>query len=119
MRRHHPLFSRLLPLLLSGLLSSAMAQEIPTNPADIQNVWGSVLYCQNIYSEPGVSGRVYPGDLQDCEKADALLRWSVSQQYGPGDKETLERFANKKAGVIRYNTRDVQQAVGASHRFYS
>ena len=106
---------RQLCLLAVCLLSLPLAamENIPQSQAEVQDTWGSVFYCQEIYGEPRVKGRVYPGDLQACEKSDALIRWSISSRYSPEDRQVLEQNARNKAAAIRYNTRSVEEAVQA------
>ena len=106
---------RRLSLLAIYFLSLPLAamEDIPQSPAEVQDTWGSVFYCQEIYGEPRVKGRVYPGDLQACEKSDALIRWSISSRYSPEDRQVLEQNARNKAAAIRYNTRSVEEAVQA------
>jgi hypothetical protein len=87
--------------------------ELPETPAEIQDSWSSIFYCQDIYQEPEVKGRVYPGDLQSCDKADKLIRWSISSLYSPQNRQILEQNARNKSGAIRYNTRSLHEAVTA------
>jgi hypothetical protein len=102
----------LLAFCLMSLPLEAM-EGIPENPEEVQDTWGSVFYCQEIYGESSVKGRVYPGDLQACEKSDALIRWSISSRYSLKDRQVLEQNARNKATAIRYNTASVQEAVQA------
>ena len=105
-------------LLLFGFVliftgSSVWASlELPEGPEEIRDTWGSVLYCQEIYREPSVHGRIYPADTEACRQADLLMR-DIIRKYGPNDQQTLEMEALKKSRIIRYNTRDVQEAVRA------
>jgi hypothetical protein len=105
--------SCLLILMLLSSIESAYSQEIPTAPVEIQDTWGSILYCQALYEEPQIKGRVYPGDHEDCRNADALMRWSISRGFGLADQAALEKAAKAKSRVIRHNTRDTQAAVQA------
>jgi hypothetical protein len=56
-------------------LTSSFATTLPSTTTELVDTWGSVLYCQGIYKEPDVRGRIYAGDLQACDKSDRLLRW--------------------------------------------
>jgi len=87
--------------------------ELPETQVEIQDSWSSIFYCQAIYQEPDVKGRIYAGDLQSCEKADSLVRWVISQRYSPREQEILEQIARNKSNAIRYNTRSVQEAIMA------
>ena len=101
--------------LIFGLVShlAVAGEDLPQTPVEIQDSWSSIFYCQEIYQEPDVKGRVYAGDLQSCEKADQLIRWSISHRYSPRDREILEQNARNKSVAIRYNTRSVQEAIMA------
>ena len=111
--------SCLLTIALSALTLILLCQaanagdELPKTPTEIQDAWSSILYCQAIYQEPDVKSRIYAGDLESCEKSDALIRWSISRQYSPQDRQILERNARNKSTAIRYNTRNVQEAIMA------
>jgi len=101
--------------LVIGLVSSHAyaGGEMPESPDEIQDSWSSIFYCQEIYQEQNVKGRIYPGDLQSCEKSDRLIRWLISTRYSPRDRQVLEQNARNKSGAILYNTRSVQEAIMA------
>lgn len=111
--RHSCCFALLtiIPFLVS--LSAHAGDELPGTPAEIQDVWSSVFYCQEIYQEPEVKDRIYTGDLESCEKSDQLMRWLVSRRYSAKDRQLLEQNARSKSRAIRYNTRSVQEAITA------
>jgi hypothetical protein len=106
--------NRLLFCLLFGFPCAYLwaGSVLPETPEEIRDTWGSVLYCQEIYKEPSVHGRIYPADTQACKQADQLMR-GIIRKYGPNDQQVLETEALKKSKIIRYNTRDVQEAVRA------
>lgn len=87
--------------------------DLPATPTEIQDSWSSILYCQRIYQEPELEGRVYQGDILSCEKSDKLIRWIISNRYSPQNRQVLEQNAVNKSAAIRYNTRSVQEAVMA------
>jgi hypothetical protein len=90
------------------------ATELPFfSRMDIVDTWGSVLYCQSIYQEPDIRGRVYPGDLQACDDSHRLMVDMVKRDYSSQERQEIARDAMKKASAIRHNTRSAQDAVGA------
>ena len=93
--------------------SASPGNDLPANPAEIQDNWSSILYCQKIYQEPEVKGRVYQGDILSCENADQLIRWMISSRYSSHNRQVLEQNAIGKSAAIRFNTRNVQEAIMA------
>lgn len=87
--------------------------NLPVTPAEILDSWSSILYCQRIYQEPEVKGRVYQGDILSCENSDKLIRWVISNRYSLQNRQVLEQNAVNKSAAIRYNTRSVQEAIMA------
>ncbi len=94
-------------------LTSSFATTLPSTTTELVDTWGSVLYCQGIYKEPDVRGRIYAGDLQACDKSDRLLRWLAEANYSQSERKMLEQGTSRRAAAIRYNTRSVQDAVTA------
>lgn len=90
------------------------ATELPLfSRMDIVDTWGSVLYCQSIYQEPDIRGRIYPGDLQACDDSHRLMVDMVNRDYPSQERQEIARDAMQKASAIRHNTRSAQDAVGA------
>ena len=103
------------PLLVLALLPAVLhaVNTLPESESEAIDVWGSVLYCQAIYDEPGVSDRIYEGDRNSCNEAHRSLGMHVLDTFPEEDAQTLFEHARHKASVIRYNTRSVQEAVAA------
>ena len=95
-------------------VAEVLAADLPLfSRMDIVDTWGSVLYCQSIYQEPDIKGRIYSGDLQACDESHSLMVDMVNRDYPPRERQEIARDAMKKASAIRYNTRSAQDAVGA------
>lgn len=101
-------------LLGAAYANHASAQEtLPETMADFQDTWSSVFYCRKIYQDAAVRNRVYAGDLQACENADALIRGMAESRFSTQDRQIVEKNAVNKSNAIRYNTPSVQEAVAA------
>ena len=84
--------------------------------SELVDAWASILYCQSIYEEPSVRGRVYKGDRDDCNAAQEHLS-ATAEDRGPGAEiEHIARDAAQKAAAIRYNTLSLDDAVTACRR---
>jgi hypothetical protein len=101
-------------LLLALFYSPASAEnQPPSSPAELVDIWGSVLYCRAIYEEPNISQRIYDGDRQSCAVAHRALGSHTLNSYPETQARDLFDQAQRKASIIRYNTRSVQEAVAA------
>ena len=98
---------------IAGMAEVFAAEPPLFSRTDIVDTWGSVLYCQSIYQEPDIKGRIYPGDLQACDESHRLMVDLVNRDYPPRERQEIAGDAMKKASAIRYNTRSAQDAVGA------
>jgi len=105
---------RLLALVVGVGFASAAASEaeVITKPELIDD-WGSVIYCQAIYEEPDVRGRIYPGDHEACGRAYDLMVYRVKSSYTPREGQEIAQNAARRATAIRHNTRSVQEAIAA------
>jgi len=89
------------------------SNTLPGSESDLVDVWGSVLYCKAIYDEPNISGRIYEGDRESCNEAHRKLGMHTLESFAEEESRTIFEQAQRKAAVIRYNTRSVQEAVAA------
>lgn len=108
--------SKLYRWFLIPAASTAMAastDKLPATATELIDTWASVKYCQGIYQEPAVRGRIYEGDLLDCDKSDRLLHWISRSRAAAVDQELLAAGAARKAAAFRHNTLSVQHAVTA------
>jgi hypothetical protein len=81
--------------------------------SQLVDAWSAVIYCRNIYEEPDIRGRIYPGDRNSCEAAHANLGRMALSGRPPEEAQAIAAEAGQKARVIRYNTRSAQDAVPA------
>ncbi|MFC1740156.1 hypothetical protein ACFL0N_01595 [Pseudomonadota bacterium] len=100
-------------LLLAVNASLSAASPLPDSDSELIDIWGSVLYCGAIYEEPDISGRIYEGDRQSCTEARKKVATHVQSSRSLADTRAIFEDASRKAQVIRYNTRSVQEAVTA------
>jgi hypothetical protein len=106
---------RLVSFLLLTLASVPVAADIslPESKSELIEVWSSVLYCRSIYEEPDIRGRIYDGDRNSCNEANRSMASHTQSNHPEAEARTVFESAQKKAAVIRYNTRSVQEAVTA------
>ena len=115
---HPPTVNRLSTRLLLALVAchaaTAVAQPaaMPFNPQQAIEQWGQVLYCQKAYAHPDNVSRVYEYDIQQCAAAE---RYVLGQLAVFPDSVTAEMkaLAQKRAGRIMANTRDITQVLGS------
>lgn len=102
-------------LFLSVIVMAPLyaANTLPETDSELIDIWGSVLYCRAIYEEPDISGRIYQGDRDACNEAHRSLGMHALEAWPDEEVRTLYDHAQHKAAVIRYNTRSLQEAVGA------
>lgn len=105
---------------VAGLLTSApaaVAEKLPLfSRTDLVDTWGSLIYCQGIYEEPDVRGRVYQGDLQACSESGQRIKGLVNRDYSPAQARQIALDSARKAAAIRHNTRSIQDAVAACRK---
>lgn len=85
----------------------------PLSRSELVDAWGSILYCQAIYEEPAVRARVYRGDRNHCDSAQAVLAGMAENIGNAAQSERIAREAARKAAAIRYNTPSLDDAVTA------
>jgi hypothetical protein len=95
------------------LAQSVSTQSIPVGKQEIVDSWAAIMYCQDLYSRPQVSSRVYPGDLISCDAAYSVLQESTEKHHSSNDQLLIENAARRKARAIRSSARDNQSAVMA------
>jgi len=98
-------------IIASGPLFAA--NTMPETESELADVWGSVLYCRAIYDEPAIRNRIYQGDRDSCNNAHRMLGMHALETFSDDSSQAIFGQAQRKAAVIRYNTRSVQEAVGA------
>jgi len=78
--------------------------------------WGQVLFCQRIYTQPGVISRLYDFDVEDCDQA-AELAADVISKYSIKDQEQLKYLAERHAVALSQNTAEPYHSVGACREY--
>lgn len=102
------------PVLARGVEDQVISnQAIPVGKQEIVDSWAAIMYCQDLYTRPQITSRVYPGDLTSCEVAYSVLQGSAEKHYSSNDQLLIENEARRKARAIRSGARDNQGAVMA------
>lgn len=99
--------------LAGSSLAGAAEEPPPFSRTELVDTWGSILYCLAVYEEPGVEGRIYQGDLRSCETAGQVVAGIARRDYSEPEVQQIALEAGRKASIIRYNTRSIQDAVFA------
>ncbi len=99
-------------LLLALPLGANESQEKLPYPERLVEDFGRVLYCQQAYDAPQNARRVYGHDREQCAAARRVIDGELAN-YPLGAQAQLQDHAKRRAAVIRGNTQDVYQVLGA------
>jgi hypothetical protein len=114
----------LLTILFSTLLTAADQPGAIIPEVDVDQLsatetyqkWGQVLFCQRIYTLPGVKSRLYDFDVEHCDQA-AELAADVISKYSKQDQEQLKFLAERHASSLSHNTAEPYHSVGACREY--